>query len=98
MNADRSTWPEEAVALAEWWGLADHGVYFRAVKHPNEDAYADVIQSPRVRYGDTEQWVPVRIHSQGRQWVFAQKIPRKPPRDLDCKLSTEMDATDPVSA
>ena len=101
-SADRSTWPAEARAIAEdpKLKLPDHAVFYMDYVWPNPDAWIGALKLPRVRYGDTEMWVPVRVHTGGRPdhvWVFAQKIPRKPPRNLECKLSTEVDETEAVA-
>lgn len=107
-NADRTQWPAEAIALAEWAQLPEHAEFHKVVDWPVKEPWEDCIDLPKLPRGQQSyRWIRVPIHTgkrslgTARVWIFAMKWPERgcvieSGRDKrDVTLST---AADPAEA
>lgn len=81
-TADRSLWPEEAVAIADSELLPDDALFFRAVRWPYKTPYDDYMVLPRQPRGERSwRWCPVKVvvgkRPDERVFLYAMKWPER---------------------
>lgn len=90
-SADRSTWPAEAIELAEWAELPEDSLYYGAItEEQSRLPYGDSIDLPRLPKGPQAfRWIPAKIHGNGKVYLFAQKWPER-----ECVVESGRDKRD----
>lgn len=81
-TADRTTWPDEAVKLAESELLPDDALFYGSIVWPNPSAYADAIELPPQPRGERSwRWCAVKVVTGpgrgDRLWLFAMRWPER---------------------